>query len=231
MNRNNAKEGRKLLVELGKYAAIPIDEIDDDDALLLRDFALEYVKVVSKLLACGRSVVDAVHIEDAKAAFHTITRMKLKYMLMRVDSVWELYRRYDSIIEPYFKVAKYSAAHDFARKTLNSSRSYDKIEKIEHYDEFVKPIQNMTEFLTEYEGTKVDCRAKIRDADANNRLIKRLGSLMIPIVSLLIPIFVCTSIESIKKSVVGKFVSKCIALYVGRADSEYKSVNKAEDMP
>lgn len=206
MGKQKISIGKDILCKLGKYADIPLDELDKGDVIILRDLSLAYVKTVSSHLSCSGKTIDSECVEDAKVAFHTVTRIKLKYTLRQIDTVWGLYRRYDSIIKEYINIGAYSAAHGEAVKVLNDSRSRDKTSKAKHYDEFEVPINNMVALWKEIDKTKLDCRAKINEARGMVTWIKEHFGWLYGAISIFASIFLCTSVETLRSSIGGKFV-------------------------
>ena len=207
MGKEKINVRKDVLCKLGKYADIPLDELDKSDAIILRDLSLVYIKTVSAYLSCNGKTIDSKSIDEAKIAFHTVTRMKLKYTLRQIDTVWGLYRRFDSIIKEYVNIAEHSAAHGEAIKVLNESRSRDEVSKAKYYDEFEVPIKNMVALWNKIDKTKNDCKAKINEARGMFIWIKEHLAWVGVGIPVLASILLCTSVETIRNSIVGKLLN------------------------
>lgn len=207
MGKQKINIGKEILCKLGKYADIPLDELDESDAIILRDLSLVYIKTVAAHLSCNGKSIDAKSIDDAKVAFHTVTRIKLKYTLKQIDTVWGLYRRYDSIIKEYVNIAEHSAAHSEAITVLNESRSRDEVSKAKHYDEFEVPIKNMVALWNKIDKTKNDCKAKINEARGVLAWIREHLGWIVAGIPVLVSILFCTSVETIRDSIIGKLMN------------------------
>ena len=207
MGKEKINVRKDVLCKLGKYADIPLDELDKSDAIILRDLSLVYIKTVSAHLSCNGKKIDSKSIDEAKVAFHTVTRMKLKYTLRQIDTVWGLYRRYDSIIKEYVNIAEHSVAHGEAIKVLNESRSRDDVSKAKYYDEFEVPIKNMVALWDKIDKTKNDCKEKINEVRGVFVWIKEHLAWVGIGIPVLTTILLCTSVETIRNSIVGKLMN------------------------
>ena len=207
MGKKKINVRKDVLCKLGKYADIPLDELDKSDAIILRDLSLGYIKTVSAHLSCNGEKIDPKSIDEAKVAFHTVTRMKLKYTLRQIDTVWGLYRRYDSIIKEYVNIAEHSVAHGEAIKVLNESRSRDDVSKAKYYDEFEVPIKNMVALWDKIDKTKNDCKEKINEVRGGFVWIKEHLAWVGIGIPVLTTILLCTSVETIRNSIVGKLMN------------------------
>ena len=195
----------------------PIKTMESHDRILFHDAMVKFARAValSFPMKAEEYVCPSESLRELKIAYYDLSRMRLKYLLRLKKKTWGEYMRYDSDLERFIDITKYSGFRSHAVHAMKTALVAGDATKEQNYDRLKHCIDQIVEMNSAIDDAYDSCHSKICSVRWKKRRKILWCALVFVLVSVITPMAVTIKWDDVGQTGLGRAV-KAVSEYFKR---------------